>query len=250
MDMNSTTDKTLIAVDDLVVTRGSTVVINGASLRLATAERLAIAGHNGAGKSTLLRALIGLERVHAGSLSLFGKTCTHEADFKPARKAIGFLFQDSDDQLFCPTVIEDVAFGPMNQGLSTREARAKALQTLNQLGIADFAERISYRLSGGEKRLVCLAGLLAMEPRVLLLDEPTTGLDEANAARLIAILKTVSAAMIIVSHDMSLLAELATRATILRGGKLFDATLHRHPHAHNHVHIHAVGDETGGDLPS
>lgn len=250
MDMNSATDKTLIAVDDLVVTRGSTVVINGASLRLATAERLAIAGHNGAGKSTLLRALIGLERVHAGSLSLFGKTCTHEADFKPARKAIGFLFQDSDDQLFCPTVIEDVAFGPMNQGLSPREAREKALQTLNQLGIADFAERISYRLSGGEKRLVCLAGLLAMEPRVLLLDEPTTGLDEANAARLIAILKTVSAAMIIVSHDMSLLAELATRATILRGGKLFDATLHRHPHAHNHVHIHAVGDETGGDLPS
>lgn len=238
---NGVGDAAIIA-EGIVVKRAGATVLDGATLHLAPGERLAVAGPNGAGKTTLLRALIGLEPAVSGCIRLFGRTCAGEDDFRRVRPQIGFMFQDSDDQLFCPTVIEDVAFGPMNQGLSAAEARSKALATLLRLDLAHLAERITYRLSGGQKRLACLAGLLAMEPKVLLLDEPTNGLDTANAKRLMSILKSLDAALIVVSHDAGFLAEIATRAVILRKGRVVEGLMHRHPHAHDHVHIHAADE--------
>ena len=148
------------------------------------------------------------------------------------------LFQDSDDQLFCPTVLEDVAFGPLNLGRTPAQARADARQTLDALGLTGFAGRVTHRLSGGEKRLVALATILAMHPQVLLLDEPTNGLDEATQERLIEHLARLPQAMLIVSHDHQVLERLVHRAVLLRDGRLTDATLHRHPHLHRHAHLH------------
>ncbi|SMH57288.1 energy-coupling factor ABC transporter ATP-binding protein [Maritimibacter sp. HL-12] len=228
----------LIRLTDLDLARDGRAVLSGASLALAPGERLAIVGANGAGKTTLLRAIVGLERAQAGEVALFGNPATREADFRAARPRIGFLFQDSDDQLFCPSVLEDVAFGPLNTGLGPGEANARAATTLDRLGIAHLAERFTHRLSGGEKRLVCLAGLLAMEPEVLLLDEPTNGVDAANGARLAAALAAYDGAMILVSHDDVFVAAFATRAMILAEGRLAPGEIHDHPHLHRHPHIH------------
>jgi cobalt/nickel transport system ATP-binding protein len=228
----------LIRLTDLKLARDGREVLSGASLALAPGERLAIVGANGAGKTTLLRAIVGLERAQAGAVALFGEACAREADFRAARPRIGFLFQDSDDQLFCPSVLEDVAFGPLNAGLAAGEANARAEATLERFGIAHLAARFTHRLSGGEKRLVCLAGLLAMEPEVLLLDEPTNGIDAANGARLAAALDAYQGAMVLVSHDDAFVAAFATRAMILAEGRLVAGEIHDHPHLHSHPHIH------------
>ncbi|MBZ4023111.1 cobalt ABC transporter ATP-binding protein [Rhodobacter sp. TJ_12] len=229
----------LVTLTDLTLRRDGQVVMSGASLSLKLGERLAIVGPNGAGKTSLLRAIVGLERPAAGRVTLFGQECTREADFRVARRRIGFLFQDSDDQLFCPSVIEDVAFGPLNLGVGEDAARATALAVLEGLGLAHLAERFTHKLSGGEKRLVCLAGLLAMRPDVLLLDEPTNGIDAENGARLRAALAAFEGAMILVSHDDGFVSELASRAMVLRAGVLRPAEIHSHPHFHAHPHIHA-----------
>jgi cobalt/nickel transport system ATP-binding protein len=159
------------------------------------------------------------------------------------RTKAGFLFQDPDDQLFCATVIDDVAFGPLNLGMSQAAATATAKDTLAQLDLVSLADRITHRLSGGEKRLVSLASVLAMRPEVLLLDEPTNALDETHLARLTEILNSLPIAMVIVSHDRSFIERLATRAVSLREGSLVAAEIHRHLHIHDHVHIHAPGHE-------
>lgn len=213
-------------------------VLRELDFRLAPGDRVALIGSNGAGKTTLLHLLVGLKRPSAGRILAFGCERASESDFHTVRARVGLLFQDSDDQLFCPTVLEDVAFGPLNLGRSPEQARADALETLDHLGLADFAERITYRLSAGEKRLVALATVLAMRPEVLLLDEPTNGLDEATAERLIAHLDGMEQAMILVSHDWPFLARLATRAVRLVEGRLVDAILHSHAHAHRHSHPH------------
>lgn len=230
----------LLALEEVSLSRDGRPVLQAASLRLASRERLAIVGPNGAGKTTLLRCLIGLERPDAGRVVLFGTPCQSEAAFRRARPRIGFLFQDSDDQLFCPSVIEDVAFGPLNQGLGAAAARARAGEVLEELGLSHLAERFTHRLSGGEKRLVCLAGLLAMRPEVLLLDEPTNGVDAENGARLRAALAGFGGAMILVSHDEGFVAELASRAMLLHEGRLLAAEIHTHPHFHAHPHIHPI----------
>jgi cobalt/nickel transport system ATP-binding protein len=153
---------------------------------------------------------------------------------------VAYLFQDPDDQLFCATVLDDVMFGPLNLGQSEQAATVKARTTLQMLDLGHLADRITHRLSGGEKRLVALASVLAMDPLVLLLDEPTNGLDEAHYAHLMRILSSLSAAMLIVSHDWQFLSELATRVVLMHAGRLSNAVFHRHPHAHDHVHIHAL----------
>lgn len=238
----------LMRMEGVSVARDGTPVLAGASLRLMHRERLAIVGPNGAGKTTLLRTLAGLERVQTGKVVLFGAPCTREADFRAARPRIGFLFQDSDDQLFCPSVLEDVAFGPLNLGASEAEARARAMAVLEGLGLAHLAPRFTHRLSGGEKRLVCLAGLLAMRPEVLLLDEPTNGVDAENGARLSAALKAFDGTMILVSHDDRFVAAHASRAMVLAEGRLTEAEIHAHPHFHAHPHIHAAGAAPGHDF--
>ena len=152
-------------------------------------KRIGIIGPNGCGKTTLLHLMVGLLKPDQGELLFNGKPVSTKEDLRALRKEVGFLFQSSDDQLFSPTVIEDVAFGPLNLGFSPKEAREIAVKTLEELGLAGFEDRITHRLSGGEKKLVALATILAMRPKILLLDEPTNNLDPKTRSHLIEILQ-------------------------------------------------------------
>ncbi len=186
-------------------------LLNDFSLELAAGERLGLVGPNGSGKTTLLRLIVGLERPESGSIHILGRECASEPDFAAARREVGLVFQDSDDQLFCPTVHEDVAFGPFNLGLSHAEVHAVVHETLDLLGLRHLEERVTYKLSEGQKRLVALATVLAMKPKMLLLDEPTTGLDAQYEERLVAVLRGLRQEMLIVSHNEAFLERVATR---------------------------------------
>jgi cobalt/nickel transport system ATP-binding protein len=218
-------------------------VLESVSFALQPGERVALMGANGAGKTTLLHLMVGLCRVHGGRILAFGRERQRESDFHQVRLRTGLLFQDPDDQLFCPTVLEDVAFGPLNQGCSQQEAREIANQTLATLGLDGLAHRVTHKLSGGEKRLASLATVLAMHPDVLLLDEPTNGLDEATERRLVEHLEALPQAMLFISHDRRFVERLARRAVLLRDGKLHEAVLHTHPHSHTHSHLHVHAKE-------
>lgn len=184
-------------------------VLAGASLQLDKGERLSLVGPNGVGKSTLLKIIMGLLSPTRGTITAFEKVCTQEADFHDVRRRIGLVFQDSDDQLFCPTVAEDVAFGPLNLGKTKHEALAIVDEVLTRLSLMHLRDRVTHKLSGGEKRLVTLATVLAMEPDILILDEPTNALDPTNYARLVDILKELDQAIILVSHDPDFRSEIA-----------------------------------------
>ncbi len=193
---------------------GARPVLEGLDFALAAGERVGLTGANGSGKTTLLHLIVGLLRPTGGEIEAFGKVRRVEADFIEVRQRAGLLFQDPEDQLFCPTVAEDVAFGPLNLGKSRDEAAAIVADVLARLDLTGYEDRITYKLSGGEKRLVSLAAVLAMEPDVLLLDEPTGGLDDEHDARLRAILADLPQAALVVSHDRDLLE--ATTARIVR----------------------------------
>jgi cobalt/nickel transport system ATP-binding protein len=211
----------LVWLDDVHFTYPpNRMVLAGCRLCLTRSDRIGLTGSNGSGKTTLLKSIVGLVRPTAGRLEVFGKSRTHERDFQEVRGRVGFLFQDSDDQLFCPTVAEDVAFGPLNLGKSREEASGIVAQTLGSLGLEGYEDRITYQLSGGEKRLVALAAVLAMQPEVLLLDEPTSGLDSGATERVMNILESLSQAMVIVSHDRSVLERIATKCLRLSAGRL------------------------------
>jgi cobalt/nickel transport system ATP-binding protein len=195
-------------------------VLSECDLRLGPSERVGVTGANGSGKTTLLVLIVGLLRPTGGRVEAFGKPRASEADFREVRRRAGLLFQDSDDQLFCPTVAEDVAFGPLNLGKGRQEVREIVASTLDALGLTGYEDRITYKLSGGEKRLVALATVLAMEPEVLLLDEPTSGLDEEATRRVVDILARLPQAMVIVSHDRGLLRQLTTKCVRLEQGRL------------------------------
>jgi len=182
--------------------------------------RLALTGPNGSGKTTLLHLVVGLLRPTSGQIEAFGKVRRAEADFHEVRRRAGLLFQEADDQLFCPTVAEDVAFGPLNLGKPRHEVRRIVAETLDSLGLGGYQQRITYKLSGGEKRLVALATVLAMQPEVLLLDEPTSGLDQQATDRLVEILAGLPQAMVVASHDREFLKRTTTSAVELRCGRL------------------------------
>ena len=169
--------------------------------RLLPGEHIGLIGPNGCGKTTLLHLIMGLLRPQVGRIVVLGQEVTKAKDFAEVRQKVGLLFQNADDQLFCPTVLEDVAFGPLNQGKSPAEATHIARETMERLGLTGFEDRVTYRLSGGEKKLVSLATVLAMQPQLLLLDEPTSGLDEATKHRLVHILNDLDIAYMIVSHE-------------------------------------------------
>ncbi|MDK9695562.1 MAG: energy-coupling factor ABC transporter ATP-binding protein [Siculibacillus sp.] len=222
---------------------GGADVLDGLSLTLEPGERLCLLGPNGAGKSTLLQILVGLLVPRSGRIVAFGRERRAEADFHEVRRRAGFVFQDPDDQLFCPTVAEDVAFGPLNLGKSRREAAAIVEATLERLDLQHLRDRITHKLSGGEKRLVTLAAVLAMDPEVLLLDEPTNALDERIYARLVDILLGLPQAMIVVSHDPHFRRMIGTRAVALREGRLVDVD--EASHADPRIEARATGhDET------
>lgn len=235
----------VLRLDRVSITRAGRPVVRDVSLSLSPGERVGLVGDNGAGKTTLLRALVGLEPLAAGRLIAFGKTPTTEAEFARVRARAGFVFQDPDDQLVAPTVIEDVMFGPLNLGAALPAAEATARATLTRLNLSALADRVTHHLSGGEKRLVALAGVLAMAPEVLLLDEPTNALDATARTRLIEVLATLDQAMLIVSHDLGFLAQVTTRIVALEGGHLWPATLHQHAAVHPHVHIDRRPAEPG-----
>jgi cobalt/nickel transport system ATP-binding protein len=171
------------------------------NFQLLPGKHIGLIGPNGCGKTTLLHLIMGLLRPQAGRIIIFGQEVKKEQDFVDVRRKVGLLFQNADDQLFCPTVLEDVAFGPLNLGKPPAGAIGIARETMARLGLNGFEDRVTYKLSGGEKKLVALATILAMEPQLLLLDEPTAGLDENTRNRLIHILQHLDIAYMIVSHE-------------------------------------------------
>jgi len=199
---------------------GRPEILKGINVCLNEGERLCLAGHNGAGKSTIFHVLVGLLKPQVGQVFAFGQQRREEADFREVRRLAGLVFQDPDDQLFCPTVAEDVAFGPLNLGKSREEAMEIVDRVLAQLNLTAFRDRITHKLSGGEKRLVTLAAVLAMEPKVLLLDEPTNALDEKTKERVLEILLSLPQSIMFISHDPDFRARLATRTMLMEEGRV------------------------------
>ncbi|MEI8395595.1 MAG: ABC transporter ATP-binding protein [Rhodospirillaceae bacterium] len=203
-------------------------VLSNAAFELKRGERVALVGSNGAGKTTLLHLMVGLLRPQAGTIEAFGAVRRSERDFHEVRVRAGLLFQNAEDQLFCPTVAEDVAFGPLNLGKSRAEAEEIARKSLAALGLDGLATRVTHKLSGGQRRLVSLAAVLAMEPEVLLLDEATTALDRLATERLIEILLGLPQALVVISHDENFLRRLTQRQVYLENG-CFSEFLLPHP---------------------
>ena len=213
------------------------VVLDELDFKLERGNRIGLIAPNGSGKTTLLHIIMGLLKPSSGKLEIFGKAVREEKDFAAVRRRIGLLFQDADDQLFSPTVLEDVAFGPLNLGKSKSDAVQIARRTLERLGLTGFEDRVTFKLSGGEKRLISLATVLAMEPEVLLLDEPMNGLDIKTKAKLTEILGGFDLSYVLISHDFDFLAEIADSIYTMADGKiLLDRELHLHEHIHAHEH--------------
>jgi cobalt/nickel transport system ATP-binding protein len=214
-------------------------VLRDLDFQLNPGERIGLMAPNGSGKTTLLHIMMGLLAPGAGKIEIFGKPVRVEKDFLEARQKIGLLFQDADDQLFSPTVLEDVAFGPLNLGKTREEAAAISRETLRFLGLEGFEERISFRLSGGEKKLVALATILAMAPHVLLLDEPVNGLDIDTREKLIHILLSLDTACLLISHDIDFLSQTADHIYTMENGRIL---VEKELHIHQHAHAHTLGD--------
>lgn len=189
------------------------------TFRLEENETIAIIGPNGAGKSTLLQILVGLLKPQQGTITMAGLR-VEERHLKAIRKTAGLVFQNPDDQLFCPTVFDDVAFGPMNLGQTDEQVRQTVAESLKIVGLSGFESRLPHHLSEGEKKRIALASVLATSPEVLLLDEPTSGLDPGTRYELIGLLKRLPGAKLIVTHDLDLAGELATRVMIMNKGEI------------------------------
>lgn len=216
---------------------GSNAVLKHLDFKFYNGDRMGLIAPNGSGKTTLFHLLMGLNKPTSGDMELFGKTVTTAKDFEEVRRRIGLLFQDPDDQLFSPTVIEDVAFGPLNLGKSKEKAQDIALRTLTNLGLEGFESRITFKLSSGEKRLVSLATVLAMEPEVLLLDEPLTGLDYDTSSKVIEIISNLDQSYIIISHDIGFLLHITNQICTIKHGKIiFEDKSQIHVHRHLHPH--------------
>jgi cobalt/nickel transport system ATP-binding protein len=242
--MNS--NKSIIKLKDIIFSYpGSDIqTIDHLDLDIKKGERLGMMAPNGSGKTTLLHTIMGLCKPDSGVIEIFGNQIKHEKDFIPIRSKIGLLFQDSDDQLFCPTVLEDVAFGPLNLGFSQSDAIDIAKNTLKKLEIQDFEQEVTHRMSGGQKRLVALAAVLAMEPEVLLLDEPTAGLDNKVKNRLIDILNNLDITYLVISHEFDFIKAVTDKIYSMEKGRILtddEIHIHRHEHVHKHgkhPHIH------------
>jgi len=199
-----------------------TVALENVSLSLERGEKIAIVGPNGAGKSTLLHLIAGFRMPFTGKVLIDSQTLT-ESNADDLRKKIGLLFQDPDDQIFMPTVEEDVAFGPRNLRLEDIEGRVS--KGLRSAGVETLAKRKPHRLSYGMKKRVAIAGIMAMDPNILLLDEPTSGLDPRARSGLIKLLKGMDRSMIIATHDLEAVAEIVDRAIVLNVGILMEGTM-------------------------
>jgi cobalt transport protein ATP-binding subunit len=202
-----------------------TEALRDVSLRVEPGECVGLIGPNGSGKSTLLLHLNGIlpEKISAdGAVKIFGGSITAK-NLETIRRQVGLVFQDPDDQLFCPTVQEDVAFGPQQLGLSETDVAARVHRALEQVGLHGFDHRATHHLSHGEKRRACLAGVLACEPKILVLDEPTSDLDPRGRREFKALLREIPATKLIATHDLEMVVELCSRAIVLdRGAVIAD----------------------------
>ncbi|MEO0095600.1 MAG: ABC transporter ATP-binding protein [candidate division WOR-3 bacterium] len=185
--------------------------------------RIGIIGPNGCGKTTLLNIIMGFVKPISGVIEIFGAEMKGEKDFQKARRLIGFLFQNSDDQLFCPSVKEEVAFGPLNYRFPKKEIEIRIKESLEIVGLKGFEEMSPYYLSEGEKRKLALATILVMKPKILLLDEPTNGLDESGWKSVVNILKNGNFASIIISQDTNFLKETTQVVYTIEKGKIKEA---------------------------
>lgn len=209
-----------VEVNDLEYTYpDGTKALRGVSFTITHGESVGIIGANGAGKSTLLLHLIGIlipekGTVRVGDFPVTKETLVH------IRKSVGMIFQDPDDQLFMPTVYDDVAFGPLNLGLPPEEVDARVKQALETVGALPLIDRPPYKLSGGQKRAVAIASVLSMSPDILIMDEPSTALDPMARRRLINLLDTFDHTKIIATHDLDLVLDLCERTIVLGEGRV------------------------------
>lgn len=191
-----------------------TEAFKNVNLQLNHDECIGLVGPNGAGKTSLFFAFTGILPCQQGSLRIFGLNPFDHAERQQLPRLIGLVMQQSDDQLFNPTVLDDVAFGPLNLGVSKTEVKQRVVDALDQVKLRGFEERVPHRLSGGEKRRVALAGILAMQPQLLLLDEPTQDLDPRGRRELIDILKGLPQGKVIASHDLDFILATCTRTIV------------------------------------
>ena len=196
-----------------------TVSLNDVSFRITHGESVGIIGANGAGKSTLLHHLNGYLIATSGEVRI-GEIPVTKRTLPDIRHAVGMVFQDPDDQLFMPTVFDDVAFGPFNLGLPLQEVEQRVQVALEQVGAAHLSTKPPYNLSGGEKKRVAIATVLSMNPSILVMDEPTNGLDPFARRQLMAILTNFEHTKIITSHDLDMVANICTRVIVLSHGKV------------------------------
>ncbi len=213
------------------------LALGGIELTVEEGQRVAVLGPNGAGKTTLALHLNGILRG-SGSITVDGLELNDD-NLDEIRRRVGLVFQDANDQLFMPTVAEDVAFGPANLGLAGAELEERVVAALRQVNAADLARRPPHHLSGGEKRSAAIATALAMEPQMLVLDEPTSGLDPLGRRELVETLQALDMTLLIITHDLPFALELCERSVIVDGGEVVatgatpdilanDALLRRH----------------------
>lgn len=196
---------------------GGDPVLDGVSFHVEPGEHMAVLGANGAGKSTLLLHLNGLLTPAAGRVTVGGIEVSHETA-RRVRRRVGLVFQDPDDQLFLPTLLEDVAFGPLNHGHDPDAAERAARRQLDDFGLLHAADRAAHHLSGGEKRLASLATVLVMRPAILALDEPTAALDARARRRVVDTLRSRDESLVVATHDLSLARDLCSRVIVLARG--------------------------------
>jgi cobalt/nickel transport system ATP-binding protein len=196
-----------------------TAALDGIELSVAAGERVALVGPNGAGKTTLALHTNGLLRADSGTVRVAGVTLD-DTTLRDIRRRVGFVFQDAEDQLFMSSVREDVAFGPANHGLRGAELDARVDAALAALEVTHLADRAPHHLSGGEQRRVAIATVLAMRPDLLVLDEPTAGLDPASRRELITTLRGLDVAQLIVTHDLPMVLELCPRTVLVDAGRV------------------------------
>ena len=189
------------------------------NLSLSKGERLAVLGPNGAGKTTLILHLNGILGDLNGQITLNNNSFSEE-NISKIRKSVGLVFQDPDDQLFMPTVLEDVMFGPKNFGFSDELVKKNSMKALEQVKMLQFKDKPPHHLSFGQKRKVAIASVLASEPELLVLDEPSSNLDPASRRELIDILKYLDVSIILVTHDLPMALEICNRSVILNNGKI------------------------------
>lgn len=211
-----------LQIQDLCFAYGPRQILRCVSFAIYAGESVGLSGANGSGKTTLFRCITGLEKADSGAIILNGQQMCVEKDFQGLRRCVGFSLQEAEDQLIFPTVLEDVSFGPLNIGCSETEAQAQATAVLNQLGLAGYEERLCHELSGGQQKLVALAGVLAMRPALLLLDEPFNALDANATKRVMEVIANLDCAKIIVAHDQTMLRQLCQRQLKLEQGKIVD----------------------------